>query len=96
VLSEPERPTALDPLIEALAEAVAARILPKLAEAAPKTLRRLLTIQQAAVYLGRTPKAIQHMLSKGQLSFVRMSGRNMLDLKELEAVIENARTRHYE
>jgi excisionase family DNA binding protein len=49
---------------------------------------RLLTIAQAAVYLGRTEKAAYHMVASGQLPAVRSDSRVMLDRLDLDAWIE--------
>jgi len=51
-------------------------------------LRRLLTITEAGVYLGRSPWATAGMLRAGKLPFVRDGKRKLLDLRDLDAWID--------
>lgn len=48
---------------------------------------RLLTVAQAAVYLGRTEKAIRHLVATEAVPTVRSDGRVMLDVQDLDAWI---------
>lgn len=58
------------PLIDAIADAVLARLT-----SAPTALTpRLLTVAQAAVYLGRTDKSVQHLAAAGTLPTVKLDG----------------------
>ena len=52
---------------------VAALLAPKI-EAALALKPRLLTVDQAAVYLARTAHAVRGMLNRGVLQVVRMDG----------------------
>lgn len=79
----------LDALLDALADRVAAKVRAEVAQdgvAAVK--RRLFTVEQAAVYLGRTTEALQHMIASGKLRAVRADRRVFLDLKDLDRWIE--------
>lgn len=53
---------------------------------------RLLSVEQAAIYLGRTPGALRQMIFKGTLPVVRIGGRVQLDIRDLDRLIENSRT----
>lgn len=49
--------------------------------------QRLLSIREAAHYLGRTEKSLRHLVGRRKLRSVRADGRVMLDLSDLEAWI---------
>src|SRR2546425_130598 len=61
----------LDVLIDALAERVAAKVVERTQPGGAPVKPRLLTVDQAAVYIGRTKEAVQHMISGGKLPTVR-------------------------
>lgn len=67
-------------------QAIADAVLAKLASGSLKP--RLLTVAQAAVYLGRTEKAIRHLVVAGSLPAVRSDTRVMLDVQDLDKWIE--------
>lgn len=50
--------------------------------------KRLLTIREAAEFLGRTEEAVRTMCEKGKLPVVRIDRRIQLDVRDLEKVIE--------
>src|SRR5439155_20023390 len=55
--------------------------------------QRLLSVHEAAVYLGLGSRyAIYRLISSGRLPAVRLGSRIRLDLRDLEAMIENAKT----
>lgn len=70
-------------LIEAIATRVAAILSPQLTQA-HAVKPRLLTIEQAAVYLGRTEGAVRQLLNRDTFSAVRADGRVMLDIQDLD------------
>jgi hypothetical protein len=82
---------------EAMLDAIATRLAVKLRAdqtAAGETAHikpRLLNVDQAAAYLSRSPQALRHMVATGKLSSVRFDGRVYLDVKDLDAAIENAK-----
>lgn len=76
-----------EPLVAAIAEAVAARL--RRPEELPQ---RLLTIEQAARYLGRTPEGTRRLIRLGKLRTVRMDDRVYLDIGDLDAAIEAAKS----
>jgi excisionase family DNA binding protein len=76
-------------------DAVAAAVAEKLRSSQPGTnvgsvpvQPRLLSVEQAAVYLGRTKPAIQHMIAEGSLQTVRADRRVFLDKEDLDRWIE--------
>ena len=50
--------------------------------------RRILSVRDAALYLGRTEKSVRHLVQKHKLRAIRADGRVMLDLFDLDAWIE--------
>ncbi len=76
----------LDALIDALADRVADKLEARLTAAGNGAgiKPRLLTIEQAATYLGRTKEAVQHMVSSGKLPIVRGDRRIALDIQDLD------------
>ena len=77
-----------DALLEILAEKLANR----LAQEPSRLLPRLLTIEQAAVYLGRTREATQHLASAGKIPTVRSDRRIFLDRLDLDKWIDDNKT----
>ncbi len=80
----------LDPEeIDAIAEAVAA----KLAERLPKnTGNRLLSVEAAAVMIGRTKDAVYTLINRGRLAHVKEGRRVHVELAEVEKFIERNRS----
>ena len=73
-----------DRLLEILAEKLAGRL-----SAEPSRLYpRLLTIDQAAVYVGRTREATQHLAASGKIPTVRTDRRVFIDRHDLDRWIE--------
>lgn len=83
----------LDLIIDALASRVAAKVAEHTQDGALPLKPRLLTVEQAAVYLGRTKEAVQHMISDGKLPTVRSDRRVFIDLRDLDAWIEENKQR---
>jgi len=52
----------------------------------------LLTIAQAAAYIGRTPNALRILLTKDAFSVVKADGRTMLDIRDLDRWIDQNKT----
>ena len=53
--------------------------------------RRLYTVEESAVYMGRTLEAMQHMISAGKIPTVRMDRRVFIDVRDLDRLIENSK-----
>ena len=80
----------LDALLDDFAERVAARIRTN----SPAQIRpRLLTIDAAAKYLGRTRSAVDHMVRGGLLPTVRSDRKIFLDLRDLDKFIDENKVR---
>jgi excisionase family DNA binding protein len=75
----------LDILADALADRLAARVH---AGDGAAVKPRLLTADQASVYLGRTREAIEHMIAAGKLPTVRSDRRVFLDVCDLDRWIQ--------
>jgi hypothetical protein len=83
----------LDLLVTALARQVAAQVREELAtDAVASITPRLLTVEQAATYMGRTEEAMQHMVANGKVPTVRIDRRVFLDVRDLNRLIENFKT----
>lgn len=76
----------LDALADAIAERVAARLNQSEAP-------RLLNVNDAAGYIGRTPKALRHMIAEGAIPAVREGSRVHLDRADLDRWVEMRKTR---
>jgi excisionase family DNA binding protein len=77
-----------DSSLEALADRVAAKLGLRLESPSAQIAPRLLTVAQAAVYIGRTKASVQHMVGAGILKAVRSDGRVFLDRGDLDEWIE--------
>jgi excisionase family DNA binding protein len=71
--------------LDALADAIAERVLARLSQSEDA---RLLTVDIAAKYIGRTPKALRHMIASGAVPAIREGGRVHLDRPDLDRWIE--------
>jgi excisionase family DNA binding protein len=71
--------------LDAFADAVAARIAARLNMGQEP---RLLSVNDAARYIGRTPKALRHMIANGAIATIREGGRIHLDRADLDRWIE--------
>lgn len=75
----------LDSVLEELAE----RIASKVSRASSLPLRpRLLTVEQAASYIGRTREGVQHLIASGKLPCVKADRRNFVDVRDIDAWID--------
>lgn len=83
----PMTKTLLDPLVTALAEQLAALLQPVLAGRS-QIRKRLLTVAEAAQYLGRSPKAIHALVERGKIPVVRVDSRRFFDVVDLERWVE--------
>jgi excisionase family DNA binding protein len=55
--------------------------------------KRLFSIKEAAVYLGRSPWTVAEMTRTGQLPYVKDSKRKLLDILDLDLWIEKSKIR---
>lgn len=54
--------------------------------------RRLLSVEEAAVYMGRSEEAMQHLIASGRIRTVRIDRRVFVDLRDLDKLIEDYKT----
>jgi excisionase family DNA binding protein len=84
-----------DRLLDVVAEKVAEKVVTKQEERQCRNgapARRLLSVEEAAACLGRSPAAIRHMIESGKLPAVRIDRRVAVDIRDLERLIEASKT----
>ncbi len=59
-----------------------------------KIEKRLYSIKEASIYLGRSVWAVREMLWKGKLPYIRDGKRILLDIKDIDEWIEKNKTRY--
>ena len=82
----------IDDLLTDLAKRVAAEVWAELEQRSltPKVQPRLLSLEQAGQYLGRSRQAVEHMVRSGRLPAVKADRRVFLDRADLDGwIIEN-------
>jgi excisionase family DNA binding protein len=87
--------TNLNTILNAVSDLIAAQSSQRLAESgreAGKVRPRLFTVEDAALYLGRTKKAVQHMIASGKLATVKGDRRVFLDREDLDEWIERGKS----
>jgi hypothetical protein len=73
--------------ISDLACAVAKQVIAQIAESSvPK---RLFTIAEAGIYLGRTQKAMEHLIVRGTIQVTKLDGKRQLDRSVLDKLISD-------
>jgi excisionase family DNA binding protein len=79
-------------LVDAIAEEVATKVKSEVAahvqQLAGKVQPVLLNVKDAAIYLGRSEQALQHLIFEKELPVVRVGRRVHLDRRDLDAWIE--------
>jgi excisionase family DNA binding protein len=83
-----------DAFIEVVAERVQERVgIAEIRKLKPPglTVSRLLTVKQAAVYLGRTESAVRALRASGRVRAVKLDGRVQFDRAELDVFVENSK-----
>ncbi len=75
--------------LDLLADAIAERVLARLHQTEQP---RLLSVSEAATYLGRTSKALRHMVANGTIPAVREGFRVHLDRADLDRWVELRKT----
>jgi excisionase family DNA binding protein len=74
----------IDALLDSLADKVAQRLREDSAGGLTAVRPRLLTVDQAAVYIGRSKDAVQHMVSSGKVPTIRADRRVFIDVEDLD------------
>ena len=77
--------------VDTLAQRLLDDIQPKL-DAALAVRPRLLNVEQAATYLGRSSKAVRHLIASHTLPVVKTDGRVLLDIQDLDTWIAQNKT----
>jgi excisionase family DNA binding protein len=79
-----------DEIVDRLAAMIAARVQSRIGVCAEKgqIAARLLTVKEAADYIGRTQQAVQHLIHKRELIVVRRGRRVHLDRADLDRWID--------
>ena len=89
---QPRPNTNFDLVITLIARAVAERVeeqvIDRLEHMAPAVQPVLLSVKDAAVYLGRSEQSIQHLIFSHELPVVRVGRRVHLDRRDLDLWIE--------
>lgn len=71
--------------ISDLASEVAKQVICRMAETSvPK---RLFNVAEAAVYLGRTRKAVEHLITRGAIQVTKLDGKRQIDRSVLDKLI---------
>jgi len=79
----------LNGILEQFADLVAARLAAELLNDHRSAVnRRLLSVDQAAIYIGRTKEALQFLLAAGKLPTVRSDRRVFLEIRDLDQWVE--------
>jgi excisionase family DNA binding protein len=80
----------LNQLLQSIADNIAERISGQLGERGGGAIApRLLSVEQAAIYIGRTKDSVQHMAATGKLPVVRSDRRVFLDREDLDRWIDD-------
>jgi len=83
----------LDSLLDQIADRVAQRLSSRLSVSKSKAVHpRLLTVEQAADYLGRSKSSLQHLIADRSLPTVRHDRRVFIDIQDLDNWIKGAKT----
>jgi excisionase family DNA binding protein len=77
---------------ESLLEMLAEKLACKLSHEPSRIYPKLMTIDQAPVYLGRTREAVQHLANSGKVPTVRADRRVFLDRVDLDKWIDENKT----
>jgi len=78
-----------NPGLDALADAIAERVLARVNHSQGS---RLLSVTEAAAYIGRTPKAVRHMIANSAIPAVREGSRVHVDRADLDRWVEMRKT----
>jgi excisionase family DNA binding protein len=55
--------------------------------------KRLYSVDEASVYLGRTVWSVREMLWAGKMPFIKDGRRVLLDIRDMDEWVENSKTR---
>lgn len=79
-----------DLFTESLAEAIAKRLRAD-QQQVPRVDMRLFGINEAAIYMGRTPSAIRQLINDGKIKVTRIDSRVQIDRTDLDELIDKSK-----
>jgi hypothetical protein len=79
--------------IDAIADAVAARVSGLLGGHLSGIRPRLLSVEDAGRYISRSPAGVRKLITDGKLPTVPLDSRIFIDIQDLDRVIEQAKTK---
>jgi excisionase family DNA binding protein len=82
----------LDAIFDAIADRVAERLRGHTDNESRSIRPRLLNIEQAAQYLGRTRDSVEHLIAADRIPTVRIDRRVFVDVIDLDKLIEASKT----
>lgn len=85
--------TSQQQLFDSFIDAIADRLYLKMTANTKRNTGRLMDVQAAAEYIGRTPSAVRHLIAKGAIPCVRRDGRVQLDREDLDKWLELGKVR---
>lgn len=74
---------------DALADAIADRVADRMRDQNSTSQRRLLTVRQAAEYIGRTEPAVRHLVAEGKIRAHKVDRRISIDVRELDRWVDD-------
>jgi len=80
-------------ILDGLAKMIASEVVKQMEATNEHKEARLMSVDAAAKYLGRTPAAVRHMIAKGSINCVRRDGRVQLDRSDLDTWVEMGKAR---
>jgi hypothetical protein len=84
-------PFDLASLLDAIADRVAIKVLERMPTPPASDGPLLLTVGQAAIKLGRTVPAVEHLIRERRLPVVRFDRRVMLDVRDIVALVNTSK-----
>ena len=69
-------------------EELADEVVERLSACVETKAKRLFTVPEAAEYLGRTPKAVDHLIDRGVIPVTKLDGKRQVDRAALDKLIE--------
>jgi hypothetical protein len=76
-----------DQFVAELAAAVAKQVTAQMSET--NVPKRLFTLPEAAVYLGRTIRAVEHLIARGAIQVTKLDGKRQIDKFVLDKLISD-------
>lgn len=85
--------TSITEVVNALADAVAAKVIDQLGKQSPSSTsavqQRLYSVADTARYLGRTAASVQHLIKADAFPVVKHDKRTFVDVEDLKTFVVN-------